>query len=521
MSKKPNWLEQNPVDWYNHNKLKDAIKILSSKDETLVLDGDFIVSRVGKKNQTQILKIVEGHFEVLTENSLGLVVDLKYSPFQIFTRFSYNNNFKGAFNYVGVTYMDMEFSYVRVGIRYYKVVHKVDRYGISREELVMWNKEEIKQDYGKEMLDRVNVYDDFIIEPNNSEYKKYVKTFYNLYAPFPHKSKEYDITDESKIEWSLNLMKHIFGRQFDLGLKYLKILYENPKQALPILVLTSEERQTGKSTLVDWLSIIFGGNMVVINPQDIGSSFNSSYATKNVIAIEESRFDSVQTTEKLKALATQKTLLVNTKYASPYNTPFYAKLIITSNDETKFSKVDEAEIRYWVRKVPSLKKGGNHNILEDLTKEIPYFLHYLSQLEDVDFSKSRQVFTAEEIGTSALEVVKSESKPELQKEIELLIEEYCANNVGEDVLRFTSTDIKDKWFNHNNNYSRNYISRILRDHMKLQKSDKVKRFTPTFDDASITKVGEYYTYTNPYSDQKKPSQETLDIDVNDAESVPF
>ena len=91
----------------------------------------------------------------------------------------------------------------------------------------------------------------------------------------------------------------------------MQCLYLYPKQSLPILVLVSEDRGTGKSTFITLLELLFGDNMVIANPEDIGSSFNSSYTDKNIIAIEESRFESTQTTEKLKNLATQKKILVN------------------------------------------------------------------------------------------------------------------------------------------------------------------------------------------------------------------
>ena len=503
MAKKQSWLEQNPVDFYNLNHRADALELLLRKNKKLILSGENIIIKIDSKKEVDFM-VREGDFyKVVSENNMGLIVDTYYSPFQLLTKFAFNNNFKSAFVYVGLNYMDMEFPYVRVGVKYFKIVTKIDRFGIGREELVVWSKDEIKQDYGKEMLSRVTVYDDFIISPDNEKHKKAVRGFYNLYAPFPHTRKKFNLEDEKKIKWSMTLMRHIFGEQIELGLKYLKILYENPKQPLPILVLISEERQTGKSTFVDWLSIIFGGNMVIINPQDIGSSFNSSYATKNIIAIEESRFDSIQTTEKLKALATQKTLLVNTKFITPYNTPFYGKLIITSNDESKFSKVDEAEIRYWVRKVPSLKgKKANHNILDDLTKEIPYFLHYLRELPDVDYTKSRQVFTEEEIETDALTIVKSESKESLHKDIEIFLDDFCSNNPHIEELHFIPIDIKNAWFHHNNQISANYVTKIIKDKMKLERVDVRSRYEPSLTDSRDTKIGMYFKYPNKYYEEK-------------------
>jgi hypothetical protein len=511
MSKKPSWLEQNPVDYYNLNHTEEALELLLRKNKKLILSGNEVVIKTDAKKTDIFMKREGVFFKVLLENNMGLVVDMKYSAYQLLTKFAFNNNFKSAFVFVGLTYMDMDFPYVRIGVKYFKITNKIDRFGVERKELLIWSKDEIKQDYGKEMLARVGVYDDFIIAPNNQKYQQAVRGFYNLYSPFQHTKKEYDIADETKIEWSLNLMKHIFGVRVDLGLRYLKILYEYPKQALPILVLISEERSTGKSTFVDWLSIIFGGNMVIINPQDIGSSFNSSYATKNVIAIEESRFDSVQTTEKLKALATQKTLLVNTKFVAPYNTPFYGKLIITSNDESKFSKVDEAEIRYWVLKVPSLKGKGNHNILEDLTKEIPCFLHYLNSQPDIDFTKSRQVFTAEEIETEALGVVKSESKEGLHKDIEIFLDDFCSNHEHIPEIHFIPIDVKTAFFKNDNRVTANYVTKIVKDKMKLERSDIRSRYDPVLI-GGMPKVGMYFKYKNQYYNTNNKIIEDEELD---------
>ena len=50
-------------------------------------------------------------------------------------------------------------------------------------------------------------------------------------------------------------MLHIFGDQYELGLDYLQILYTMPQQKLPILLLVSEERNTGKSTILNFLRL--------------------------------------------------------------------------------------------------------------------------------------------------------------------------------------------------------------------------------------------------------------------------
>jgi len=132
---------------------------------------------------------------------------------------------------------------------------------------------------------------------------------------------------------------------------------------------------TGKAdretTFLNWLNMIFGDNCVLINPSDLTSDFNSSYATANVIEIEETLIEKSITVEKLKALSTGKFVSVNEKFISNYKLPFFGKIILASNNEDKFAKVDDEEIRFFVRKVGK-PKYKNHDVENDLRKK---FLH--------------------------------------------------------------------------------------------------------------------------------------------------
>ena len=145
----------------------------------------------------------------------------------------------------------------------------------------------------------------------------------------------------------------------------------------------SEENQTGKSTFGELLAILFGDNTVLANNHTLSSGFNSAYATKNIMVSEEALFEKKQDAEKIKSLATQKTINVNTKNVTEYTSPFYMKIVINSNNEDKFVNISESDIRYWVRKIPSLEGKGNHNILNDMLSEIPSFLATSDILSDV------------------------------------------------------------------------------------------------------------------------------------------
>lgn len=81
-------------------------------------------------------------------------------------------------------------------------------------------------------------------------------------------------------------MLHIFGKQYNLGLDYLQLLFLQPLQKLPILLLVSEERNTGKSTFLNFLKAVFGDNVTFTN-EDFRSQFNSDWTGKLLIVVDE------------------------------------------------------------------------------------------------------------------------------------------------------------------------------------------------------------------------------------------
>lgn len=496
----------NPIDYFNENHAQYILTLMVSKplgNFTSVNSFSYTENRSDRRKKMIILQ--DNYFMAMMPNALEMPVGELYSPFRMLVEFEFKNNWKRAVYFIISDIMNNKVPYIRVSTKFFKVIKKVDRNKITRTELKVWDKLTIIDDYGKKYLDKIPIYDDFTIEPNNKTYNQTRGNNYNLYAPFEHvPKKSYKDID---IRWTVNLLKHIFGEQYELGLQYIKVLYDKPTQKLPILVLTSEERSTGKTTFLDFLELLFGANTVVINPQDIASAFNGTYALSNIIMIEESRFESIQATEKLKNLATQKKILVNTKFVQQYSVPFHGKLIITSNDENRFSRVDNSEIRYWVRKVPTLKGKANHNILEDLRNEIPYFLAMLNEMDDVDTSKSRMVFEAETLKTEALITVKKESRSGLHKELELLLDSHCSENPDIKEFKFIAKDIKHAWFNHNNKIEINYINHVLDKEMKLHR-DNMTRYCP-LETTNVNikhKSGKPFIFENPYYDENNKTE---------------
>jgi len=397
--------------------------------------------------------------------------------FQVFFLYFHNGSYLSAIYEIMYQSMKIENPYIRVGSDYFKKITTKDTTGISGSELKAWKKEEIKTDHGAAIFEIIPKYDKFIIEPDNVNFKEIIThnkcLMYNLYSKFRHEAKL------GKWEWTEILLKHVFEEHYNLGLIYMKVLYQYPKQMLPILVLTSKVRATGKTTFINWLNVLFGDNMVNINPEDLTSTFNAIYAKSNIIAIEETMLDKVASIEKLKAITTAKFLTINQKHVSQYKVDFFGKVIISTNNETTFARVDDEETRFWIRRLKTIpKEYENHNIFENLVNEIPAFLYFLQSIPDVDFSKSRHVFTPEEIRTASLDEVKKESKPALYKDIRISITDNFLMNDDLNEFYATPTDIKNKWFANNNSYGKAYIKDILINHFNKKPLEFQKRYYP-------------------------------------------
>lgn len=463
--------EMNPVDWFNlFGDFKEVFKL----DKNHFYKNDKEVATVKKQNETVFLLQDFGIIKVTNDEYFDIATGSKCTKFMLFCKARFKGDYHSAMSYIRFYLMKQEIPYIRVGTDYYKTILKQNRYGGKSVLLKHWRKDEIKQDHDASFLDHIYKFDDFDIIPDNINFMPSKDSCYNLYCKFPH-TEATEKVHVNDIEFSINLMTHIFGEQLTLGLNYMKILYEHPKQILPILALVSTERGTGKTTFLNWIDMIFGENTVLISPDDVARGFNSIYATKNIIMIDETVIEKNTTVERLKSIATAKSISVSQKFVSEYSIPFFGKVILCTNKENDFMKIDEEEVRFWIRKI-NVIKYLNTNIEKELFNEIPKFLKYLRQLPAIDFSKSRMVFTQEEIATESLTKVKKESKSGLYKDLEIIINDYFDNNNLE-IFEATPKDIKDKWFLHNNQFSISYIRKVVKDEMKIETA-KMKRYFP-------------------------------------------
>ena len=159
--------------------------------------------------------------------------------------------------------------FIRVGTTLYKLVNQPRLNGGYVKKRIVWNNETLRQDYGKDYLATVPKYDGFCTVPDHVDYRPVVDKFLNLYEPIGHNPQE------GGFPCIQSLVRHIFGEQYELGMDYLQLLYLQPVQKLPILLLVSEERNTGKSTFLNFLKAVFENNVTFNTNEDFRSQFNS------------------------------------------------------------------------------------------------------------------------------------------------------------------------------------------------------------------------------------------------------
>lgn len=510
----------NPIDWFNrYGDIESILETMAFRDNKktprfeirngLITDfesfgiSDVVSDGLGREPKKYDKKIGtwsnlgNGYLRLNCSVKEPLKYDNTYSKFELITIYVFRNDAKAAVNYVEMTLLKRELPFIRVGCDYYKVIEKPNAFKVKTKVLKAWKKETLKDDYGPQFINKIPRFSDFVNIPDNKNYLPCHGDFYNLYAPFPHKvhDKPCNTGDFPHIELLIN---HIFGEQKHMAYQYFKILYELPTQILPVLVLTSKERQTGKTTFLNLLAIIFGDNHVQISPDDLTNDFNSSYANKNIIVVDETSIEKQAAVERIKSISTAKTITVNQKHVAHYALPFYGKIVLATNREKDFMRIDEEEIRFWVRKVKPLNNKIT-DIESKMVAEVPKFLRYLEDLPEVDRSRDRMVFTAEEIQNEQLKAVIEESRSALYKELSIRAREMFEEKHPRIIEFYASfSDIKEYWFANNQRIDTSYIKKVCIDELKLDylcESGKTKRYHPMNNTAADNKPGRPIIFT--------------------------
>ncbi|WP_290448477.1 primase-helicase family protein [uncultured Muribaculum sp.] len=384
--------------------------------------------------------------------------------------------------------------FIRVGTTLYKLVNQPRLNGGYVKKRIVWNNETLRQDYGKHYLATVPKYDGFCTVPDHVNYRPIVDKFLNLYEPIDHKPMEGDFPS------ICSLMEHIFGEQYELGMDYLQLLYLQPIQKLPILLLVSEERNTGKSTFLNFLKALFQNNVTFNTNEDFRSQFNSDWAGKLLIVVDEVLLSRREDSERLKNLSTTLSYKVEAKGKDRDEIVFFAKFVLCSNNEYLPVIIDAGETRYWVRKIDRLQSDDT-DFLQKLKAEIPAFLYHLQHRPLSTEKESRMWFAPSLLHTEALRKIIRSNRNRLEIEMCELVLDIMAST-GIDTLSFCCNDILTLLANSYVKAEKYQVRKVLQECWKLTSApngltyttyqlnyNRECRYEP------IRRVGRFYTVT--------------------------
>ena len=352
--------------------------------------------------------------------------------------------------------------FIRVGDDYYQQIEYININGTKSPRLEKRSRQTIVDDFGKGFLKEIPKFETFCNVPSYTNYKPIHGSAVNLFQPFRHEPRPG--------EWNTIkiMLEHIFADQYEMGLDYVQLLYQKPKQILPVLCLVSKENQTGKTTFLDFLEMLFQGNTAIISTADIEGDFNQHYVSKHIIMVDESDLHKSNTASKIKQMATQRTTFVKGKFQQERAIDYFGKLILVSNDERGFLSIKDEDIRYWVRKVPRLKQFSA-DFHDQIKAEIPCFVQFIAHRELATNTKqSRAWFKTEDIETEWTKEAKLANRSDCFYALSEAINEWFNSNFDKSDIVATAGEIIRELLNENPKYTNRYVSKTLRDEFGIE-----------------------------------------------------
>ena len=388
-------------------------------------------------------------------------------------------------------------NYIRIRDDYYKIVYRPDKSGKLYKDLLRLSKTTITDDYTKRILKYINKYDDFTLVASHINYQQVINGFYNQYHEVTHKPTQGDCVN------IFHILTHIFGEShLDFILDYLQILYTNPNQCLPIILIESSEKNTGKTTVSNLFYWIFQYNAIKLGNSDLQSEFGGFWLQRLLIIVDETSLEKQGVTQMLKRLSTETGKVTsNEKNKAQREVDFIGKFIFLSNDEGKALQIERGDPRWAVFKAPTFTEKGykdDPKISEKIKQEIPAFLHFLMNRTLVHPLESRMHFAPEVYRTSQLMLYYENSISLVAQAIKQLVKDTFAMFPDETELKFSITNIMDELKGNVRFLEKKKVLNALANELKVLPSEKRERYdflslasaergsVSTFDSNSIT-----------------------------------
>lgn len=357
--------------------------------------------------------------------------------------------------------------YIRVSDNYYKIVYRPDKEGKPYKDYLKLNKGTIIDDHTHGIIKYISKYDDFCMVASHTNYRQVINGFYNEYSELTHKP------TEGNCDTILSIVRHVFGEAyFDFALDYLQLLYQNPYERLPILLLESQQKNTGKSTFANVVYKIFQDNAIKIGNNDLQSDFNSVWVKRLAIIVDETSLEKKGITQMLKRFSTETgKVTVNEKNKAQTEVDFFGKFLFISNEEGKALYIERGDPRWAVFKVPTFAEKGIKDdplIDEKIDIEIPYFLQFLNKRVLSYERKSRMYFDAAVYQTAQLQLYYNNGISKIGQYIKKLVIDTFEICPSESTLKFGIIDIMEELKTEIRNVEREKVRYALENELGLK-----------------------------------------------------
>ncbi len=360
----------------------------------------------------------------------------------------------------------MEHKYIRVGTTLYKMVKQPMQDGKMKECRKVWSYDTLRQDHSKDFISQIEKFDGFCCVPAHINYQRAIGRFYNDYEPLGYEP------EQGKFPLIEQSLRHLFREQYEYVLDYIQLLYTKPLQRLPIIILASEERNTGKTTFLNLLKNIFGKNVTFNTNDNFRSQFNSDWASKLVIVVDELLLNRIEDSERIKNLSTSKSYKAEAKGKDRQEVEFFAKFVFNTNNERNPIYIGVGENRYWVRKALPLGVTDISEMSDKMKVEIPAFLWFLLHRELSTTHKSRMWFDPKLLETDALRKMINANRNVVETEMIQILQEIVEIK-GSEEYRFCIIDMAWMLDIRGHKTHHNYIRRVLQSTWKLTPSSSV------------------------------------------------
>jgi len=221
-------------------------------------------------------------------------------------------------------------------------------------------------------------FEGFTNEPLHDEFREIVNGLWNTYHPLTI------VANEGEFPLCMKLIKHLFGKnkwdqdQVEEILDWLTVLIRYPKHKLHHIYLYSIKQGTSKSGFGKLIQLLLGLNYISLKARNFEEKFNTNWISKLVVHIDEANFsDPKQVNNDLKYYGTESVVQARRMNTDPYDQPFFAKFLITTNQIDGIFITNE-DRRIWAREAPPLEDSEDPKYMEKIkNNEINAFYHFL------------------------------------------------------------------------------------------------------------------------------------------------